>query len=279
MQSAHDLPLAQLLHAARALETRWRCSIEQECAHRTGPPNSMPCMALAKLTMRRIPRRTKSKVETFLISSGENHRLMAATHVEIRAVAVAVLAPAHCHAAPWSLATRQRLHGYVCWSPQKKCSCPRNAHQSGSTARRPHTTFWWAWNPGCNFLRHEGAACHQAQTWPQHGFPPTLQTSGPGTAHKPQVPHPRQGLWKALLLSCARHHTPYAWPAAGEVVVYASGGAASRALAYAWPGRREQARLFHRHENAFPSRKSGWPLKNGSICGQPFLLAKKMNHM
>ena len=36
-------------------------------------------------------RRTKSKVETFLISSGENHRLIAATLVEIRAVAVAVL--------------------------------------------------------------------------------------------------------------------------------------------------------------------------------------------
>ena len=80
----------------------------------------MPCTALAKLTVRRIARRTKSKVETFLISSGENHRLMAATHVEIRAVAVAVLAPACCHAAPWPLATRQRLHGYVCWSPQKK---------------------------------------------------------------------------------------------------------------------------------------------------------------
>jgi hypothetical protein len=178
MQSAHDLPLAQLLHAARALETRWRCSIEQECAHRTGPPNSMPCMALAKLTVRPAPRRTKSKVETFLISSGENHRLIAATHVEIRAVAVAVLAPACCHAAPWPSATRQRLHGYVCWSPQKKCSSPRNAHQSGSTARRPHTTFWWAWNPGCNFLPQEGAACPR-------------RTRGPNTgSHQPCKPQP-----------------------------------------------------------------------------------------
>ena len=138
----------------------------------------MPCMALAKLTVRPTPRRTKSKVETFLISSGENHRLTAATHVEVRAVAVAVLAPAHCHATPWLLATWQRLHGYVCWSPQKKCSTPRNAHQSGSTARRPHTTFWWAWNPRCNFLPQEGAACLR-------------RTRGPNTgSHQPCKPQP-----------------------------------------------------------------------------------------
>ena len=220
----------------------------------------MPCMALAKLTVRPIPRRTKSKVETFLISSGENHRLIAATHVEIRAVAVAVLAPAYCHAAPWPLATRQRLHGYVCWSPQKKCSSPRNAHQSGSSSVQLHRTppphhVLVGLEPRVQ-LSAAGRCCvPQAHTWPQHGFPPTLQTSGPGAAHKPQVPHPRQGPWKALLLSCARHHTPYAWPAAGEVVVYASGGAASRALAYVWPGRREQARLFHRHRKCFPKQE------------------------
>ena len=61
--------------------------------------------------------------------------------------------------------------------------------------------------------------------------------------------------WKALLLSCARHHTPYAWPAAGEVVVHASGGAAARALAYVRPGRREEARLFHRHRKCFPKQE------------------------
>ena len=54
-------------------------------------------------------RRTKSKVETFLICSDENHRLAAATHAGIRAVAVTVLAPARCHAAPWPLSTWQRL--------------------------------------------------------------------------------------------------------------------------------------------------------------------------
>ena len=171
--------------------------------------------------------------------------------VEIRAVAVAVLAPAHCHAAPWPLATRQRLHSYLCWSPQKKCSSPRNAHQSGSTARRPHTTFWWAWNPGCNFLPQEqGAACLR-------------RTRGPNTgSHQPckpqaEVPHtsPRYLTYiKARgRRSCsAAHaiHTPYAWPAAGEVVVHASGGAAARALAYVWPGRREQAGSFTDTENA-----------------------------
>ena len=77
---------------------------------------------------------------------------------------------------------------------------------------------------------------------------PRYRTQAPGTS-------PTSRPWKALLLSCARHHTPYAWPAAGEVVVHASGGAASRALAYAWPGRREQARLFHRHRKCFPKQE------------------------
>ena len=37
--------------------------------------------------------------------------------------------------------------------------------------------------------------------------------------------------------------------------MHASGGAASRALAYVWPGRREQARLFHRHRKCFPKQE------------------------
>ena len=88
-----------MLNQARVCAPHW--GPKQHAVHGAGKAN---CEAHSLHN-----RRTKSKVETFLISSGENHRLIAATHVEIRAVAVTVLAPAWCHAAPWPLSTWQRL--------------------------------------------------------------------------------------------------------------------------------------------------------------------------
>ena len=79
-----------MLNQARVCAPVW--DPKQHAVHGAGKAN---CKAHALHN-----RHTKSKVETFLICSGENHRLIAATHVEIRTATVTVLAPACCHAAP-----------------------------------------------------------------------------------------------------------------------------------------------------------------------------------
>ena len=75
----------------------------------------------------------------------------------------------------------------------------------------------------------KGAACLMATAHNTGSH--QRETPGPGTAHKPQprraVPHPHQGPSRRSCSAAHAIHTPYAWSAAGEVVVHASGGAAA----------------------------------------------------